>query len=207
MSASPHVEVSFGISGETLPADHGYGLYSAISHLSPKLHQLEGVSIQTVTGIPDGQGEIYLTDKSQLRIRLLSDQVPLVYPLAGKQLTIGVHNIRLHPPEISMLQPVQRLRSRLVIIKKFQEPEPFLEAAKRQLNELEIQGTASIPINKQGESDRKAIKIKRYSVVGFGLEVADLSDEDSIKLQVHGLGGKRRMGCGIFVSMEGTQNA
>jgi CRISPR-associated protein Cas6 len=203
MSGLPHVELSFGISGQTLPADHGYGLYSAIAHLCPKLHQLEGVSIQTITGIPDGQGQIYLTDKSRLRIRLEGEQVPLVYPLAGKQLTIGVHHIRLHIPQISMLEPAQMLRSRLVVIKKFLEPEPFLEAAKRQLNELEIQGRATIPMNKEGEPDRKAIKIKRYSVVGFGLEVADLSDEDSIKLQVHGLGGKRRMGCGIFVPIGG----
>jgi hypothetical protein len=27
----PYVELSFGIIGETLPADHGYGLYSAIT--------------------------------------------------------------------------------------------------------------------------------------------------------------------------------
>lgn len=78
-----------------------------------------------------------------------------------------------------------------------------MEAAKHQLNELGIQGTASIPTNVEGEPDRKAIKIKRYSVVGFGLEVADLSEENSIKLQEDGLGGKRRMGCGIFVPMGG----
>jgi hypothetical protein len=27
----PYVELSFGVIGETLPADHGYGLYSAIA--------------------------------------------------------------------------------------------------------------------------------------------------------------------------------
>ncbi len=90
------------------------------------------------------------------------------------------------------------MRSRIVTIKGFQEPEPFLEAAKRQLEPLGISGTIAIPLNTEGELDRKAIKIKQYSVVGFGLEVSGLSDEDSIKLQTHGLGGKRRMGCGVF---------
>jgi CRISPR-associated endonuclease/helicase Cas3 len=37
-------------------------------------------------------------------------------------------------------------------------------------------------------------------VVGFSLIASDLSDEDSIKLQQFGLGGKHRMGCGIFTS-------
>jgi hypothetical protein len=27
----PHIELSFGVIGQTLPADHGYGLYSAIA--------------------------------------------------------------------------------------------------------------------------------------------------------------------------------
>jgi len=93
------------------------------------------------------------------------------------------------------------LRARIVNIKGFQEPEPFLEAIKRQLGELGIQGTVAIPMNAEGKPDRKAIKIKQFSVVGFGLEVMDLSEEDSLKLQIHGLGGKRRMGCGIFVPM------
>ncbi|MCA6558614.1 MAG: type I-MYXAN CRISPR-associated protein Cas6/Cmx6, partial [Pseudanabaena sp. M114S2SP2A07QC] len=32
--------------------------------------------------------------------------------------------------------------------------------------------------------------------------VSGLSEEDSIKLQIFGLGGKRRMGCGVFVPMK-----
>lgn len=194
----PYVELNFGLTGQTLPADHGYGLYSALSHLQPDLHHLDGLSIQTITGIPDKQGKIYLSDKSRLRIRLPGDKVPLVYPLAGKHLTIGIHHIRLGIPQIFELQPASRLRSRIVTIKKFQEPEPFLDAAQRQLDELGIEGRIAIPINAEGEPDRKAIKIKQYSVVGFGLEVSNLSDESSLVLQQVGLGGKRRMGCGVF---------
>jgi CRISPR-associated protein Cas6 len=96
------------------------------------------------------------------------------------------------------LRSTNKLRSRIVTIKKFQEPEPFLEAAKRQLDALGIQGDISIPLNEEGEPSRKAIKIKTYSVVGFSVNVTELNDEDSIKLQTFGLGGKHRMGCGIF---------
>ncbi|BAZ33837.1 CRISPR-associated protein, Cas6-related (plasmid) [Cylindrospermum sp. NIES-4074] len=197
----PYVELRFDIFGQTLPSDHGYALYSNISHLCPQLHEQKWLNLQTIMGIPDGKGKIYLTEKSRLRIRVPGDMVPAVYPLAGKALTIGKHLIRLGIPQIFMLQPASRLRSRIVVIKGFQEPEAFLSAAKRQLEALGIQGRVWIPLNAEGESERKTIKIKKYTVVGFGLEVADLSDEDSIKLQIAGCGGKRRMGCGVFARL------
>lgn len=198
----PHIELSFFVIGETLPADHGYGLYSAIAHLCPKLHEQEGVSIKTISGKPDRQGKIALSRQSRLRIRLPyePDKIALVLPLAGQKLRIGTHTIQLGIPQIFPLRPFDKLRSRIVTIKKFQEPESFLEAAKRQLNVLNIQGNALIPLDETGQPLRKAIKIKTYSVVGFSMVVTDLNDEDSIKLQTSGLGGKRRMGCGIFTS-------
>lgn len=196
----PYVELSFGVIGKTLPADHGYGLYSAIAHLCPSVHEQEGISIQTIAGEPDKQGKIYLSRQSQLRIRLpyQPEKIALVLPLAGQRLVIGSHTIQLGIPQIHPLRPVDKLRSRIVTIKKFQEPEPFLEAAQRQLDALGMQCNLLIPLNEQGEPSRKAIKIKTYSVVGFSLIATDLNDEDSIKLQQFGLGGKHRMGCGIF---------
>ncbi|WP_171974619.1 type I-MYXAN CRISPR-associated protein Cas6/Cmx6 [Leptolyngbya sp. 'hensonii'] len=198
----PYVELSFGVIGQTLPADHGYGLYSAIAHLCPQIHEQEELSIQTISGKPDGQGKIELSRQSKLRIRLPYEpaQIALVLPLAGQQLTIGNHRIQLSIPQIFPLYPVDKLRSRIVTIKKFQEPEPFKEAAQRQLDALGIQGNLILPLNEDGEPARKAIKIKTYSVVGFSLVITDLSDEDSIKLQQFGLGGKHRMGCGVFTS-------
>jgi CRISPR-associated protein Cas6 len=198
----PYVELSFGVIGETLPADHGYGLYGAIAHLCPKIHEQEGISISTISGEPDRQGKIYLSKSSRLRIRLPYevDIIAQILPLAGQTLKIGTHSIQLGIPQIFQLRPFDKLRSRIVTIKKFQEPEPFLEAVKRQMDTLAIQGNAFIPLNEEGQPLRKAIKIKQYSVVGFGLVVTDLSDEDSIKLQTNGLGGKRRMGCGVFTS-------
>jgi CRISPR-associated protein Cas6 len=198
----PYVELSFGVIGETLPADHGYGLYSAIAHLCPMVHEQEGISISTISGEPDRQGKIYLSKSSQLKIRLPyeADKIAQVLALAGQTLKVGGHSIQLSIPQIFPLRPFDKLRSRIVTIKKFQEPEPFLEAVKRQMDALGIQGNTFIPLNEEGQPLRKAIKIKQYSVVGFGLVVTDLSDEDSIRLQTNGLGGKHRMGCGVFTS-------
>jgi CRISPR-associated protein Cas6 len=156
--------------------------------------------------MPDRRGKIYLTkEKSCLRIRLPYDPelISRSLTLAGKQLTIGIHNISLGIPQFFALQPAEALKARIVVIKGFQEAEPFLEAVKYKLNLLNIQGTASIPLNEKGECDRKIIKIKSFTVVGFGVVLTDLTAEDSVKLQIAGIGGKHRMGCGIFVPFGG----
>jgi CRISPR-associated protein Cas6 len=45
---------------------------------------------------------------------------------------------------------------------------------------------------------RRILTVKDKKIVGFSLVAHGLSDEDSIKLQSHGIGGRRSMGCGIF---------
>ncbi len=202
----PWVELCFSIIGQTIPVDHGYGLYSAIAHFEPELHKLDTVGIHTIAGIPK-EGVIQLTKNSRLRIRLPMDQVRLVYPLAGKPLRIGNHTIRLEIPEISLLEPAEKLRSRIVIIQGYQEPESFLAAAQRQLEQLGIQAKAFITKNTDGSPKRRSIKIKRFTVVGFGLEIINLSNEDSLILLRHGIGGKRKMGCGVFLPVKRKGNA
>lgn len=201
-AAIPYVDLSFSVMGKSLPIDHGYGLFSALAHWQQELHHVESMSITAITGIPTKQGMMQLTDRSRLLIRLPVDKVRLVYPLAGKSLTIGKHKIRLGIPQMDFLQPAQTLRSHLVFIKGYQQPESFLEAAKRHLEQLGIQGNLRILTKTDGTPKRKTIKIKRFTVVGFGLEVTRLSDEDSLMLQRNGIGGKHKMGCGVFVPVK-----
>jgi len=200
---STFVELSFSVIGQTLPADHGYGLFSALTQCIEELHELSGWSLNTISGIPDKQGKISLREYSKLRIRLPSEKVPLVYPLAGKKLQIGIHDIVLGIPQIFTLNSASQLRSRLVVIKGYQKPESFLAAAQRQLEKLGIKGNLSISINSSGEISRKTIKIKKFTIIGFGLEINDLDSENSLLLQKVGIGGKRRMGCGVFVPFRG----
>lgn len=201
-SGLPYVDLSFSVIGQTLPIDHGYRLYAALTHLQPKLHALESISIQTIPGIPDERGWLQLNEHSRFRIRLPADKIPLVYPFAGKLLTIGKHKIRLGIPQIYLLQPIRRLRSRIVTISGYEEPESFLQAVQRQLKQRGIQGTVKIPVNPNGNPRRRTVKIQQNTIVGFALEVSNLSDEDSLTLQTYGIGGRHKMGCGVFVPVK-----
>lgn len=109
---TPYADLSFALSGEKLPLNHGYCLYSAIATHIPAIHGQPWLSIHNINGIPDKQGSIKLTEDSRLKLRLPVDKIPLVYPLAGRRLNLKENHIRLYTPQVLMLQPQPKLRSR-----------------------------------------------------------------------------------------------
>jgi CRISPR-associated endonuclease/helicase Cas3 len=198
------INLVFPVKGTTLHADHNHRLLGSLSEKIPQLHNIDGLAINTISGIPDKQGKIVLTSSSRLYLRLPVEAIAIVYPLAGQTLTIGENQIKLGNPELQTLQGCESLKARLVTIKGYTEPMSFLEVANRQLQALEITGKIGIPANNEGQPKRLTLKINKpnqkrsYTIVGFSVAVSDLTEEDSIKLQIHGLGGKRRLGCGVF---------
>lgn len=201
-NSQPIITVQFPIQGNKLPADHGYLLYSAISQLKPELHDLpdneKWLGVELISGIPFEKGLIVLpTRGAVLRLRLPADKFGEVICLAGKRLEIEGYTIRLGIPTARPLQPASTLYSRIVTFKNSLDTAKFLETANRDLLEKGI--TAELEIPKETYSrHRRIITIKGKKIVGFSLVAHGLNDEDSLKLQSHGIGGRRSMGCGIF---------
>ena len=164
------VSVNFALSGRVLPGDHGYLIYSAISRAFPALHGVDWLAIELISGFPAGQGLIALPDRgATLRLRIPADHYRDVLPLAGKRLDIGGHQIRLGLPVARALEPAPSLYARVVTIKKFTEPAPFLEAVNRQLDLLGVNGRAELPRDEQGRYRRRIVTIHGKSVVGFSV--------------------------------------
>jgi CRISPR-associated protein Cas6 len=201
----PCISVSFSLAGKQLPADHGYLLYSAISHATQRnssptvregsssrtgvppgspLHKADWLAIELISGLPAGRGLISLTERdANLRLRIPADHYREVLPLAGKRLDIGGHQIRLGLPVARPLSPAPSLYARVVTIKKFTEPEPFKDAVKRKLDSFGVKGRVELPLDEQGRYRRRIVTIHGKSVVGFSVAVHDLSDQDSLVLQ------------------------
>lgn len=210
------IELQFPVLGQSLPADHGYLVYSALSGLLPLLHgDGDGVHIAVgpISGQWTGNGTLALSSRrSRLRIRLPPEQIALVLPLAGKTLDVGGQRIRVGVPTVQQLVSTPALAAKMVTIKGFMEPDEFLAAAGRQLDELGIRGKLGIPVHhgaqRENEPRRKVMRIREKKVVGFPLHATELTAEDSLRLQEYGLGGRRKMGCGFFApvpSREGSQ--
>lgn len=186
-----YIELHFPFTGKTLPSDHGYGLYGAISRIIHEAHSADWLAIETIPGAARGDGVTQLDPQASLKIRIPQDRVPLMLKLAGKRLEVDGHAIRLGAPRIFLLKPSPQLYARIVTIKGFIEPEPFLDAVCRKLDEMGVKGEPVI-------GPRRVVRVGNHTVVGFALAVHDLSEEGSIILQEQGIGGRRRMGCGIF---------
>ena len=210
----PSINVIFALSGKQLPADHGYLIYSAISKSFSSLHRMDWLAIELISGVPSGRGLINLPQRdATLRLRIPADHYRDVLQLAGKRLDISGHQIRLGLPVARPLEPAASLYARVVTIKNFTEPEPFVGAVKRKLDSFGVKGRIELPLDEQGRYRRRIVTIHGKSVVGFSVAVHDLSDHDSLLLQAGGVKvassengatqwqsifSRRAMGCGIF---------
>jgi CRISPR-associated endonuclease/helicase Cas3 len=141
--------------------------------------------------------------------------VPRVLPLAGKGLRVSGYRIRLGVPHVEGLQVAASLIARTVAINyRFHEEslgvEGFVTSARRQLSDLGIQGKLRVPERTDASGQhlpiRRVVRVKGVRIVCYALLVADLKPEESLRLQELGLGGRRRLGCGMFVPARGGEN-
>ncbi len=211
------IDLSFRVQGTTLPADHAYGLFSALCQVLKFLHKESSqgqAGIFSVSGSLIGQRRIKIGPGSRLTLRITSERIADFLPLSGVRLAIGENSIYLGVPEIHALKGAQSLDCRLVTIKNAVEPEGLLRVAAEQLLEMgatsgELHLVKPVHANQleksdtprrrtQGEPIRRTVKIADRVIVGFALEIHDLSETDSILVQENGLGGRRHFGCGLF---------
>lgn len=207
------VDLEFNVRGEMLPADHGYALFGAACKALPWLHADEGVGVHPIRGRLVGGRSLALTPNSRLTLRLPASRIHQALPLAGKQIDVDGVRVSVGVPTVSPLRPAPTVVSRLVVIKGFQEPETFLEAARRQAEALGIGGRMALVARagegslegaagrEAGEPIRRTLRIRDKTIVGFALAATELTAGESILLQEVGIGGRRRFGCGVFVPM------
>ncbi|NOJ27421.1 MAG: type I-MYXAN CRISPR-associated protein Cas6/Cmx6, partial [Nitrososphaera sp.] len=197
------LDISFRVEGTEIPADHSYILLSALSRIIPELHGDQSVGIHPISGVLLGDRLLRLTGNSSLVLRVPHERLSLLVCLSGKRLDLNGHTLTIGMPTPRILKPVAALRSRLVVIKGFTEHEGFIEACRRQLELRDIKGEVNIPLKQQSSSFegrtgasgntslllRRTIMIHDKVVVGYAIQVAGLSPDDSIRLQEFGLGG------------------
>ncbi len=186
------VDVAFPLAGERVPQDHGYALFGALCGVLGDLHGAEWLAVHPIRGTPLNDGTLALRRHNLgLWMRLDPAQLPRVLPLAGKSIAVGGHEVLVGTSRVFALSPAASLASRAVVIKGFMDEEPFVGAVKRQLDALGVSATPKV-------GRRRVLTISGDRVVGFGLRLDGLSDEDSLKVQRAGVGGRQRFGCGVF---------
>jgi CRISPR-associated protein Cas6 len=199
-----YVDIVFPLCGDDVPIDHGYALYSALSHVVAAFHDsASAIRFGPILGDPVSDGLLRLNAGSRLRLRLPGNRIREALPLAGRRLVVAGHPVRVGVPAVAALAPAGTLFSRLVTFKNAEEPDQFLATARTKVAEAGLRGEPSLPLvlngQRAGEYRRRVVRVKGCAIVGYALLVSGLSDSDSLRLQEIGLGGRTRMGCGFFM--------
>jgi CRISPR-associated protein Cas6 len=189
------VDIAFALlAQQPIPADHGYVLYGALSRTVPLLHSSNGIGVHPIRGQQIGDRRLSVTSRSRLVLRVDTENISAVLPLAGKQLDVAGARLHVGVPQVWALQPSTALRSRMVTTKNCQEQSRFELELRRQLDDLLVSPEVIVTIPK-----RRTLRIKDKEVVGYEVILEGLTAEESLAVQQVGLGGRRHMGCGVFV--------
>jgi CRISPR-associated protein Cas6 len=205
----PVVDVSFPLQITSAPRDHGYILYSAISRTVPGLHEAKWLGVHPLSGRPIDDHTLEMGRHARLRLRLPADKIPAILPLAGTTLNLMGLKAVVGAPTIHTLAPAASLDARMVAIKLTSAPHRENSALGRETldvgafgarYEAEIERQLSaIEIGRPFQiRGRRSLTVAGRRVVGYSVRVTNLVEDESLRLQEMGIGGKRRMGCGVF---------
>jgi CRISPR-associated protein Cas6 len=197
------IDLSFPVTAVSpIQSDHGYFLYSGLCRQMPQLHESDGYAVHPIRGQQTGNRQLQLCPWSRLIFRAAAEKIPELIALAGKQLQVADRVIRVGIPEVHALTPSPALRSRLVTTKNGQVAERFLKELRHQLDVINVSPEVILTLVK-----RRTLRIRDKEVVGHEVIIEGLTAEESLTIQEQGLGGRRHMGCGVFVPFVGRKDS
>ena len=138
-----------------------------------------------------------LSRRTRLAIRLHRDDHDEVAALAHRGLRLGEQELELGKCSVRKLSSLGCLYARAVSCDREQSEPDFLAQAAESLRELGID-VAKMICGRSGEIRRDDDRLFTRALM-----VADLSPEESVRLQQRGLGSERLLGCGLFVPHKG----
>ncbi len=203
------LDVFFRVVGAQAPADHGYALFGALSRILETegdrwLHGNPHVGLHTIRGMNLGDGRRSVGPGARFGLRLPSDLLPRSLKLAGKSLDLDGCKLRVGVGQARALTPAPTLHCRIATTRNGDDPARFDAEVARQAAALGIRGKvfrapAGAARRDGRDPSRRIVRVKGKRIVGHAVLATDLTSEESILLQERGLGGRRRMGCGVFV--------
>ncbi len=200
------LDLSFPLVGNRVPEDCGYQLYAAICQAIPSVHSAGWLAMHPLRGrLIDSV--LHLPRQASLTLRVEASRVPLLLTLAGRRLQVRGFSLVLGCPFVRPLFPSASLESKMVMIrltKVAREADRTLDkVAMAQAFERELQRQiAALGVSAQSKLlGRRQLRVGGQCIIGWAVRLGGLSLRDSLVVQTRGLGGKRGMGCGVFVPL------
>lgn len=196
------VDAIFGITCRVLPVDHAYALSKAVRKELQWLDEEPNAAIHTIHVAASGNGwyrpdstdqMLYPSRRTKLSLRIPKRRIDDAKSLTGKTLEIDGNSLTVNQMSQKILSDITTVFSRYIVV----------EGAK---DEMEFLNEVAILLSGLGIKPKKMLCGKEArlhtddsELVTRSLMIADLTFEESLRLQQQGLGSHRLMGCGIFL--------
>ena len=202
MEPADIVDAVFAISCRCLPVDHAYALSQAVQSALPwfadepdaGLHAIHGAASASGWLRPEAPHELLqLSHRAKLALRLPRERLLDAAALTGRTLEVAGWPIRVETFSAKPLSRITTLFARTVTFAGAEEETEFLAAATAELGVLGIRVSTMLC----GRVTLIATPARAYRA--RSLMLAGLQPEQSLELQRRGLGGERKIGCGLFI--------
>jgi len=205
------VDVLFSIDCKRLPVDHAHALSAALKDTLPWVSENPAIGVHTVhvAGSQNGwerpehgsEQHLIVSRRTKLTIRVPRERMDaLIEELRGKTLDVAGCPMTIGEGKIRPLSKETTIFARYVVSRPGDDEEQFLSWAAGELRAMGI-GVRKALCGKQ-----TPLVTPNGTVHTRSLMLADLSQEDSVRLQQAGLGPYREMGCGIFIPHKGIDS-
>jgi len=185
------VDAVFPLSGSTLLRDHAWPLRQALNALWPWLDSDVGSGVHPLKLVPGVGREALLSGRTRLILRVQAHRCEALADAVGSQVDVAGHALQLGSVHMRALQPHATLYAYRVASTGTDES-AFMQAVEAELAGLGIAGERVC-------GKRQSIQMDGRDLTTFSMMLHGLVPEQSMRLQQHGLGPHRLLGCGLFV--------
>lgn len=201
------VDYAFRVTCDALPIDHAYPLFQAIGTVLPWIEDEKDFGIHSIHVAESGNGwvrpdggrgeSIHLSRRTRLVVRTPIRRIPEIRILQGKNLDFRGRPLGIGEGRERPLVPADTLFARYVVTDENTPEARFVDYLADRLQGL------SIPVRKLLCGRTHTIETPTTRIFTRSVMVADLSREDSLRLQEKGIGPRRLLGCGLFIPHKG----
>jgi len=195
------VDVVFVMQGKTLPNNTLSAVAQSLSEQIQNWDELQNIGLHLKLGGEEGNGwfrdsdpngVLYLSRRTKLVLRVGKDRLDSIQALAGIEIDVQGHVVKLVHKSNKSLAHSSTLYSHHVI-SEFEEEIDFLQYVQQQLQDYDVK-CKKILCGKSRELDLADRKVFTRSLM-----LNELSKEDSLLIQARGFGQEQKRGCGVFV--------
>ncbi|MDJ0957115.1 MAG: type I-MYXAN CRISPR-associated protein Cas6/Cmx6 [Arenicellales bacterium] len=197
------IDVAFRIRCPCLPVDHAYDLFQAVAEKLPWIANEDLAGIHSIRSADSGNGwyrpeqedgsYMQLSKRVRLILRVPATRLDQCSVLCGETLNVSDQQITVNNYKVRRINPTPTLFARGVLTDTGESENTFVERAHESLKKMNIKAPKILPGRKH------QIKLPGGHLVTRSLLLADVTVEDSVKLQERGLGENRKFGCGLFI--------